>query len=676
MDQTRFKALKIVMQRAQINNCPIAAVKTTLYKDTKTGKKLFVNEFHNKGSLKVESFSVRIACFDEHVQLIGTIKDYRYKDIEFYPGTDFGQEKLIACPSDSIASFAVSVIQVELEGDRYWDETTKAVVSREPEIVVEMAPVFEDSFLPEEHIDEPAERPVSVSEQFEDTSAQVLPETLDEDLFSLNQGNTVNEFETLQEEVPQHPIGVQNVQSGMAEPVKEAETVTAVEPVQEAEPVKEAEQTEEAEQTGKIKKKKRVPKAVKLILGLIIVAALLFVAFTCFQKYNQYSDYNRGAAFMANGQFEYAISCYSRLGNYMDSPELLKEAKQCYADSLRVNGQFEEAIKAYQELGSQEEMIAQCYDEWAKSLYENGSFEEAYQIYLEHKDAVQKNNARVIKYEYAVKRFEEKAYSEVVELLEGEKYGDSEKIIKESYYNLGTEKMSQKDYPGALSYFEQARGYGDTEERVLECNYQQAMEYMDSTQYDKAVELFELCGDYKETAVNKQKSYYLQGTIYENNGGYEEAVECFAKVMEYEDSKDHYNSCLYRMLLDKIKEDVTAETMELFEEIPKDYADVAAIKKTLNKYVDYVGEYEWTTSNDKEINEKGGFEEHLFVKLSYDDEVITFTLTDDSSTYPVDQKSFAYKSDTESNTYTMLNTTTITRTFNGKIHTYKKVKKD
>lgn len=751
MDHSRFKAQKIVMQRAQMNNCPIAAVKTTLYMDTKTGKKLFVNEFHNKSNQKVESFSVRISCFDENVNLIGTIKDYRYKEVSgFVPGSDFGQEKLIACPSEQIVSFAVAVTQVELEGNCYWDETVKMIINRDQEqdVLVEMAPDFE-AVLEEStsstssvtsdtkgnesvvtNVNSIIENPITSSEVNSATlfSDAVLPETLEEDLFGLeaseeelgvdnkaeeivvtvetedsNVKTSVEKAEEVVEEnkasQPESALQSAPVEEVKAEPQSEpqdtavvdikveAQVVTATETKEESQLEKISESTAEsntgdtpqpevAEEVASVKKKFRVPKTVKGVVGFAIVAGLLYVAFTFWQKYNQYSNYNRGAELMANGQYEYAISCYSRLGNYMDSPTLLVEAKRCYADSLRINGNFKDSIKVYEELGGFQDMVDVCYDEWALSYCKDSNYEEAYNIMLEHEDSLKEETKKLIKYQIALTKYSQKQYDEVLELLKDVKYGDSDQVVKETYYELATAEFQEKNYDQAETYFSKIAGFKDVDNKVLSLYYAQGKESYEDNEYEKALEYFLKCEDYNDTADYLMNVYYQLGLENERTENYGKATEYFSHVLDNRDVKEHYDNCLYQKILRDVSESVTAETMELFDQLPKDYTAAATLKKMLAKYVDHVGEYEWTTSNDKEINAQGGFEEHLFVNLSYANETITFTLTDDSNTYPIDQKTFAYKSGTESNSYSMLNTTTITRTYNGKIHTYKKVKKD
>ena len=146
-------------------------------------------------------------------------------------------------------------------------------------------------------------------------------------------------------------------------------------------------------------------------------------------------------------------------------------------------------------------------------------------------------------------------------------------------------------------------------------------------------------------------------------------MEYFKLAGDYEGTQDEYYKALYLHLLEAMKSEVTLETVQMLEELPRNYEDSAGIIRTLKRYVDHVGEYKWTTSNDKDINEKGGFEDHIFVKLTYSDGEAHMTVDGNE----VNLKNFRYDSGTNSNTYTMLNTTTITRTFNGKVHTYKKI---
>lgn len=648
MDQERFKAVKIIMQRAQVNNCPVSAVKTTIYRDVISGKKVFVNEFQNHGDLVVHSISVRISCFDEQVKLVGTIKDYKYNDVFAAPGAEFGAQKIIACPNESINSFAISVTHVELEEDYFWDESTRKLQSRteEPHVEVEMAPEFDDTIT--ENFSKP-----DVSEIVTEKSA------IDTDTF---RGGMQNAGEVPQTEATAEP---------MAEPA-ETTAKTSETTAKTTQTDSESTQLPGNEQSGNAgkKEKKPVPGVVRLLIALLIIGILGAAAYVALDKYNKYTDYNRGAAYMANGSYEYAINVYTRLGDYEDAPTLLIEAKKAYANSLLNAGEFEAAINEYGKLAGQEEKIAECYNAWVLQLCEEKKEQEALELLQNANVEFDVEIVKRVKYEIGVSLYEGKAYKDAVTYLtEAEGYEDSKNLINDSYYQLGLESLNNGAYDQSLEAFEKVRDYKDSKEQITRVNYLRGKDFMGSGAYEDAIQCFEQITDYEDCAELIKQCYYKQACDYLTKTDYEKAMEYFKMVEDYEDSTDKYNEALYAYLIEAMKTEVTKETMDLLNELPKNYEDSAAIIKTLKKYVDHVGEYKWTTSNDKEINAQGGFEDPVIVKLSYSDGTVNFTVDD----HPVDLKLFAYKSDTTSDTYTMLNTTTITRTFNGKIHTYKKV---
>ena len=82
-----------------------------------------------------------------------------------------------------------------------------------------------------------------------------------------------------------------------------------------------------------------------------------------------------------------------------------------------------------------------------------------------------------------------------------------------------------------------------------------------------------------------------------------------------------------------------------------------------------MGEYAWSSSNDQEVNSKGGFEDHITVQLKYVNNELEFTVDG----LDIDLRTLKHDSGSTSNTYTLLNKTTLTKTFNGKTHTYKKI---
>lgn len=612
MDFERFKAVKIIMQRAQVNNCPISAVKTTIYKDTTTDKHVFVNEFKNNAEYVVVSFSVRISCFDEQIKLVGTIKDYKYNDVFAAPGEEFGQNKLIASPDESINSFAVEITHIEFEDDYFWDESIRKIDNHKAEetIAVEMAP----------------EIPVEEAPAIEESPVQ-------NEVLAVRENTVQNEAAVVNRDAVQEEVSV-------------------------------------AKEQKKQKEKKPMPGFVKTLIVFGIIAVLLMISYIAFCKYNQYSDYNRGAAYMASGEYDYAITVYTRLGNYEDSPALLLEAKKAYAASLYDAGEYQNAIAIYRELGNCDEQILACYNGWVLSMEKAGQYTEALQLAQESGLPIDETIINEIKYQLGKQSFDNQSYEEAIGYFtEVSDYEDSKKLIQDVTYAYGRQMMDAGNYEKTIELFETISSFKDVPQLLLKVQYLQGVRYKDSKSYEAAIQYFTEAGDYEDSAAQMKECYFMQAQDYKKQGQYEKAMEYFKLADDYEGTQEEYYNALYLHLLEAMKTEVTLETVELLEELPRDYEDSAAIIRTLKRYVDHVGEYEWTTSNDKDINEKGGFEDHIFVKLTFTDGEAHMTVDGND----VDLKDFKYDSGTNSNTYTMLNTTTITRTFNGKVHTYKKI---
>lgn len=612
MDFERFKAVKIIMQRAQVNNCPISAVKTTIYKDTTTDKHVFVNEFKNNAEYVVVSFSVRISCFDEQIKLVGTIKDYKYNDVFATPGEEFGQNKLIASPDESINSFAVEITHIEFEDDYFWDESIRKIDNHKAEetIAVEMAP----------------EIPVEEAPAIEESPVQ-------NEVLAVRENTVQNEAAVVSRDAVQEEVSV-------------------------------------AKEQKKQKEKKPMPGFVKTLIVFGIIAVLLMISYIAFCKYNQYSDYNRGAAYMASGEYDYAITVYTRLGNYEDSPALLLEAKKAYAASLYDAGEYQNAIAIYRELGNCDEQILACYNGWVLSMEKAGQYTEALQLAQESGLPIDETIINEIKYQLGKQSFDNQSYEEAIGYFtEVSDYEDSKKLIQDVTYAYGRQMMDAGNYEKTIELIETISSFKDVPQLLLKVQYLQGVRYKDSKSYEAAIQYFTEAGDYEDSAAQMKECYFMQAQDYKKQGQYEKAMEYFKLADDYEGTQEEYYNALYLHLLEAMKTEVTLETVELLEELPRDYEDSAAIIRTLKRYVDHVGEYEWTTSNDKDINEKGGFEDHIFVKLTFTDGEAHMTVDGND----VDLKDFKYDSGTNSNTYTMLNTTTITRTFNGKVHTYKKI---
>lgn len=413
-----------------------------------------------------------------------------------------------------------------------------------------------------------------------------------------------------------------------------------------------------------------MPGFVKTLIVFGIIAVLLMISYIAFCKYNQYSDYNRGAAYMASGEYDYAITVYTRLGNYEDSPALLLEAKKAYAASLYDAGEYQNAIEIYRELGNCDEQILACYNGWVLSMEKAGQYTEALQLAQESGLPIDETIINEIKYQLGKQSFDNQSYEEAIGYFtEVSDYEDSKKLIQDVTYAYGRQMMDAGNYEKTIELFETISSFKDVPQLLLKVQYLQGVRYKDSKSYEAAIQYFTEAGDYEDSAAQMKECYFMQAQDYKKQGQYEKAMEYFKLADDYEGTQEEYYNALYLHLLEAMKTEVTLETVELLEELPRDYEDSAAIIRTLKRYVDHVGEYEWTTSNDKDINEKGGFEDHIFVKLTFTDGEAHMTVDGND----VDLKDFKYDSGTNSNTYTMLNTTTITRTFNGKVHTYKKI---
>lgn len=789
MDLSRFKTIKIVMQRAQMNNCPIVAIKTTLYMDSVTGKKVFTNEFKNVGDKTITSYSVKISCFDENIKLVGTIKDYKYDQISLAPGEEYGTNKIIACPSDAISSFAVAINHVELEDDYYWDVSEKRLANHKDELIVEveMAPELPEEAPAEETVvDAPIiEEPIAVTPTSTTTSTSVtppvattmpvdstpvstpepvketynMPEVVEENLFASlgslydtvspttssilpaatpsiitsEETNTrtqsdeepVSVTENIKEEVSVNTEVSDEVKETVSVEKSESEPTAATEEVkEEPKPEEKAEEkpeqekisiqvaqnepkviidsddNEELEGKGKKKKKKHrknknenpdgteentgkkgLPGSVKALIVVAVLAILSVVAVIALKNYQKISKYNQGTAFFNNGQYEEAITAFSIVSNYKDSQEMLNKSKEALKDKMLKQAdvfldekKYLEALDIFNKYNPDEKKLAACYEGIINDYLDSKEIAKADAKYTE----AEKNGLKISKevsaklnYLKAKQAYDEKKFEYVLELLNNSgKYEDSEKILKDANYEIGKINLESQQYERAIECFERIADYKDAKEQVLLAYYSMAEKYATYNDYENAVKYYEQAGEYKDSKEKILEMYYGAANNAMDASDFQTAMDYFQKAGEYMDAKDLYNKALYSYAMGELKKGVTPELVDLLGTLPKNFEDSANVLRTLKLYVDYVGEYEWNTSNDKELNARGGFSEHLFVTMTYENDQVLLKVNE----YPIDLKTRKYDSKTDSDTYTISNSTTITRTFNGKLSTYKKVK--
>ncbi len=168
-------------------------------------------------------------------------------------------------------------------------------------------------------------------------------------------------------------------------------------------------------------------KRLALVLAIVMTVLLLTGC-------GKGGDYKAAMSLYESGQFEEAAAKFTELGDYENSPEMVKVCKLEAAKALFDAGNFEEAKSAFEELGDYEnspELAKKSGYEAAKVLFDAGKFEEAKKLFQELGD-----------------------------------YEDCGTYVTECDYKQASALLDAGEYEAAIAIFETIRDYGDSSEKL------------------------------------------------------------------------------------------------------------------------------------------------------------------------------------------------------------------
>jgi len=193
--------------------------------------------------------------------------------------------------------------------------------------------------------------------------------------------------------------------------------------------------------------KRKSNKTALIVVGAIVLIALLvaggFVGFSVYRS----STYEKAMAMLQSGDYQGAYDTFGKLGDYEDSADQLRLAKQWLdyreARILFDTRDFEGALLTFQELGD----------------FENsGDYVKACEMNLD--------------YLQALSDFENSLYDEALVIfirLTDEGFQDAKTWISKTKYTIADEKYQGGDLYGAYKGFKELGSYEDSEGRKEAC---------------------------------------------------------------------------------------------------------------------------------------------------------------------------------------------------------------
>lgn len=259
----------------------------------------------------------------------------------------------------------------------------------------------------------------------------------------------------------------------------------------------------------------------------------------------------------------------------------------------------------------------------AEKAFSNESYSRAVKCYKRagaYKDAPDKLNVAIKALNYAegLSSFEKKDYESAIEhLIIAEDFSESQKVLKESYYELAKSFEEQGDSVNAAINYANAVDYKDSYDKAMKIS----ADLVKNSDYDNAKSVYEILdeNDYVNYCLGvdalKKSNYafaknklssarnifdgeeqykeatYNYAITQVNSKNYEEALEILSEINDYKDANEYRNSISVAYSKSEIDAGNLNNAINIIENVPdtSDYEGVKAsdIKMLLEKNKDW-----------------------------------------------------------------------------------------
>ena len=176
--------------------------------------------------------------------------------------------------------------------------------------------------------------------------------------------------------------------------------------------------------------------------------------------------------------------------------------------------------------------------------------------------------------------------------------------MKEISYSLASDKLTDKDYAGAISLFETISDYKDSKDQVKKAKYSFAKESFENEDFAKANSLFSELGAYEDSENMAIESNYQLACKYLDEENYNAAIDLFTRLGEYSDSADQLLEAKYLYCENNLKSSDSKTKEYLAELTEKQYKDAEALNEQL---------FEWGAEITAEVHSYGMQREEIEV---------------------------------------------------------------
>lgn len=454
----RFERILSLDKELWCKDSPVLIKKGALLKDTYTNKYLVQLKFLNLCSKTVIGLTLKVIYHDKINEKSGET-EFTYTDLKAGKGAYFGDNKPLYIPNENARDFEFIVTKVVFDDNSQWNNENKFIEIGETKVSAE------------EKIIEQLKRDLNTYENIS------MPG------FSNNYWYCV---------CGQFNINGEDECCRCKRNKEELKKVSDINTLKSNLAVYEKEEAERLEKERKkaAEDKKRNKKIFKICLVIAVIAVIGALSINALKNS---SNYKQAVALMENGKYDEATAAFKELGDYKDSPEMIKYIN---GEKLFEKGKYDKAEAIFKELGQEEKFKDKLYQQ-AEKIFESGDYNKATALFEElgdYKDSKDKV------YQYAENLFENGRYLNASSIFKELKdYKDSEDMYKESKYQYAEGLFKIGEYFDSSLVFKELKKYKDSEDRYKESRYKYAEKLFKNEDYDSAVSEFRYLGDYKDS---------------------------------------------------------------------------------------------------------------------------------------------------------------------------------
>lgn len=448
-----------------------------------TGKLFAAAKFLNVQPEHIKEFTVDIICYDVIRNIIDTVYDYTYMGFDVERNRDLGFSNEIPIPNTDTRNIEFVLKSVTTINDETWynESNFKFNISLEQKDIFSVQGDLNKHFIElctENNIDSSQLIFQPVFDKYHWMCSCGCLNWNDED----NCSQCGVSAQWLKQNVSEEALERQKRIIKLEEEKVKAEVEKQLQQEKERQ---QAEFQQRQQQYQKQVKKQRTQKITKnLVIVILIIAIVAGVVFGVINYLIPYISYSNAKKSLDQGMYDSAIKQFTDIGDFLDSQQLLLQAKYKKADDLYYSGNKAEAAEVY------------------KSISE---YSDSQQKYYE------------IIYETANNYYSEKDYINAAEnyLLISE-YLDCDKRLESSYENLYTsavELLNNNVPDKAYEYFSYLVDYSDSEQMLNECIYKTADKYYSRMEYKNALDTYNQIKDYKDVPQILKKLKNLSDII-------------------------------------------------------------------------------------------------------------------------------------------------------------------